>query len=124
MSRDTCARCPATSQCAPGRIRTCDTRFRRSIDLFAQVTDLRLRPRGAPPEPLNDRRSLAVRGQNHGHEFDLVRGQTEPPRREPSDDGYVNTTVWERSYSARQASRSSLLSSADLGQPHLPLRTW
>jgi hypothetical protein len=31
MSRDTCQRCPETSQCAPGRIRTCDTGFRRAV---------------------------------------------------------------------------------------------
>jgi hypothetical protein len=29
MSRDTCLRCPATSQGAPGRSRTCDARFRK-----------------------------------------------------------------------------------------------
>src|SRR3990170_9119265 len=31
MSRDIRPRCPDTTQCAPGRIRTCDTRFRKPV---------------------------------------------------------------------------------------------
>jgi hypothetical protein len=31
MSQDTCQRCPETSHGAPGRIRTCDTGFRRAV---------------------------------------------------------------------------------------------
>src|ERR1700675_1845508 len=31
MSQDTCQRCPETSHSAPGRIRTCDTGFRRAV---------------------------------------------------------------------------------------------
>src|SRR4051794_23404995 len=39
MSRDTRQRCLETSRCAPGRIRTCDARFRKLLEESVAVVD-------------------------------------------------------------------------------------